>query len=93
MLSFQWNVNSNQLSLMASDDTHGVLCASNQYVVICPETMKFILSAGTPLGNEGNPLWILPQNSYAGGPYVGVSAEAIFPVETHLSDLYPHAHA
>jgi surface-anchored protein len=77
LLSFQWNGSSNQLSLMASDDTHGVLYASNQCVVICPETMKFTLPAGTPFGNEGEPLWILPQNPYAGVPYVGVSAEAI----------------
>ena len=39
--------------------------------------MRFTLPAGTPLGNEGDPLWILPQNPYDGAPYVGVSAETI----------------
>ena len=75
LLSVLWNSTSNQVSLMASDDTHGLLYASNQCVVICPESMKFTPPPGTPLGNEGDPLWILPQSPYAGVPYVGVSAE------------------
>jgi len=77
LLSVQWNAASNSISLVASDDTHGMLYASNQCVVICPETMRFTLPAGTPLGNEGAALWILPQNPYEGVPYVGVSSEQI----------------
>ena len=78
LLNFVWDDTSDSLSLMASDDTHGgTLYASNQCVVICPETMKFTLPGGTPLGNEGDSLWILPQNPYAGAPYVGVSAERL----------------
>jgi surface-anchored protein len=77
LLGVTWNSASNQLSLMASDDTHGLSYASNQCVVVCPESMKFTLPAGMPLGNEGDNLWILPQNSYAGTPYVGVSAQQI----------------
>jgi surface-anchored protein len=76
-LSLIWNPAGNELGLMASDDTHGGLYASNQCVVICPESMRFTLPAGTPLGTEGDPLWILPQNPYEGVPYVGVSAETI----------------
>lgn len=80
LLSVQWDAASNTLSLMASDDDHGgTLYASNQCVVLCPESMKFTLPGGTPLGNEGDPLWILPQNPYPGVPYVGVSAESIAP--------------
>jgi surface-anchored protein len=41
--------------------------------------MKFTLPSSTPLGNEGDPLWILPQNPYPDVPYVGVSAEALAP--------------
>jgi surface-anchored protein len=77
VLSVQWNAAGNTLSLAASDDTHGMLYASNQCVVVCPESMAFTLPAGTPLGNEGTPLWILPQSAYAGVPYVGVSAEQV----------------
>lgn len=77
LLAVNWNSASNQLTLMASDDASGLLYASNQCVVICPESMKFTLPAGTPLGNEGDPLWILPQNPYTGVPYVGISAESV----------------
>lgn len=77
LLGVFWNSTSNQLSLMASENTHGFTYASNQCVVICPESMKLTLPGGTPLGNEGDSLWILPQNPYAGVPYVGVSAEQI----------------
>jgi surface-anchored protein len=78
LLSVIWNSSSNQLSLMASDANSGLLYASNQCVVVCPEIMKFALPAGTPLGNAGDPLWILPQNPYTGVPYVGISAETVF---------------
>lgn len=80
LLAVQWNAASNTLSLMASDDDHGgILYASNQCVVLCPESMKFTLPGGTPLGNEGDLLWILPQNPYPDVPYVGISAEALAP--------------
>jgi surface-anchored protein len=79
LLSIQWNAPSNTVSLMASDDDHGMLYASNQCVVLCPESMRFTLPGSTPLGNEGDPLWILPQNPYPGVPYLGVSAEALPP--------------
>ncbi len=78
LLSVHWDASSQQLRLMASDDDHGgTLYASNQCVVLCPESMRFILPAGTPLGQQGDPLWILPQNPYPAAPYVGVSAEAL----------------
>lgn len=78
LLAFVWNAESNMLSLMASDDTHGgTLYASSQCVVIAPESTKFTLPAGTPFGNESDPLWILPQNPYPGVPYIGVSAERL----------------
>lgn len=78
LLSFVFNAESNSLALMASDDTHGgTLYGSNQCVVIAPESTRFTLPAGTPFGNEGESLWILPQNPYPGTPYVGVSAERL----------------
>lgn len=78
LLSVQWNAADSTLALMALDDDHGgTRYASNECAVLCPETMKFLLPPGTPLGNEGDPLWILPQNPYPDTPYVGVSAEAI----------------
>ncbi len=80
LLSPQWNAASNTLSLVAAADDHGgALYASHECVVVCPESMKFPLPPGTPLGNEGDPLWILPQSAYSGVPYVGISAEGILP--------------
>jgi len=75
LLSFHWD--GTNLSLVASDDTHGINYVSNQCAVVCPESMKFTLPAGTPLGNSGDPMWILPQSSYAGVPYIGISAEQL----------------
>lgn len=78
LLSFVWDAENSLLSLMASDDAHGgTLYAGNQCVVIAPETTRFTLPAGTPLGNEGDSLWILAQNPYPDTPYVGVSAERL----------------
>jgi len=77
LLSITWDASATQLGLVASDDSHGHIYASSECVVVCPESMEFNMPAGTPLGNEGDPLWILPQNPYDGVPYVGVSAEQI----------------
>jgi surface-anchored protein len=77
LLGVIWNSSSNQLSLRADDANTGLLYTSNECVVICPESMRFTLPAGTPLGNAGDPLWILPQNPYNGVPYVGISAETV----------------
>lgn len=78
LLSLIWNSESNLLSLAAVDDTHGgTLHQGGQSTVICPESMKFLLPGGTPLGNENDPIWILPQNPYEGVPYVGISAERL----------------
>lgn len=77
VLSFVWDNAHASLSLMASDDTHGSLLASNQCVVVASDAAKFTLPDGTPFGSAGDPLWILPQNPYAGLPYVGISAERL----------------
>lgn len=77
LLGVVWNAPSGQLALMAAADASNRLYASNECVVVCPESMKFTLPGGTPLGNEGDPMWILPQNPFAGVPYVGVSSERI----------------
>ncbi len=93
VLSAQWDTDSNTLSLAVYDDAQELLYASNQCVVVCPEYMAFTLPPGTPLGNEGDPLWILPQSPYAGVPYVGISAEQVpdgllnDPLTIHLSRI------
>jgi len=79
LLSVHFDPTENQLSLKAADDDHDLVYEYDECIVQCPESMKFSLPAGTPLGEEGTPIWILPQNPYAGVPYVGVSAEALAP--------------
>lgn len=65
------------LELLARDDDGGAVYRSDECVMVCPESMRFSLPAGTPLGDEGEPLWILPQNPYEEVPYIGVSTEAL----------------
>ncbi len=77
LLDVAWDSTAQALNLAAADDSSGMRYASNECVVICPEAMKFAIPGGTPLGNEGDSLWILPQNPYAGVPYVGVSSERL----------------
>ena len=80
VLAAVWNDDTQTLSLVASDDTHGgILYASNQCVVVASEGAQFTLPGGTPFGNEGDPIWILPQSPYPGLPYVGISAERLTP--------------
>lgn len=80
LLSIQWHPTDGKLGLMAANhDQGGRLYASNQCVIVCPESMRFTLPAGTPLGPEGQPLWILAQNPYPDAPFVGVSAAAVPP--------------
>lgn len=76
-VEFVWDGSKNQLSLGALDHTSGKFYASNEFVIVCPESMKLALPAGTPLGVEGDPMWILPQHPHAGVPYVGVCSGGI----------------
>ncbi len=77
LLGLVWNAADAQLGLMASDDIHGRVYASNECVVVCPESMMFTLPGGTPLGNEGDAMWIFPQTPYPSVPHLGVSSEGI----------------
>ena len=81
LLDVAWDSTAHTLGLAAADDSSGMRYGSNECVVVCPEAMKFSLPGGTPLGNEGDALWILPQNPYAGVPYVGVSTERLSSAE------------
>ncbi|MCS7091548.1 MAG: choice-of-anchor M domain-containing protein [Limisphaera sp.] len=76
LLFVQWNRIDETLGLVASSrGTGGGIFASNECAVVCPEWMQFRLPAGTTLGREGDPIWILPQNPYPEVPYVGLAAE------------------
>ena len=66
----------NKLSIVAFDVNHTVAYPSNEVYLVVAEAAKKTLPAGTPLGNEGAPLWILPASQDSGCLlYLGLSAE------------------
>ncbi|NCC83802.1 MAG: hypothetical protein EOM03_06705 [Clostridia bacterium] len=67
------------LSLMVEAETSDgeVSSLPEDCIVVCPESMKMNLPDGTPLGNSGDWLWILPQSHYEGVPYLGVRAKEV----------------
>jgi surface-anchored protein len=67
-----------RLSLTANAQPGGSY-SSNQVVLMVSEIGRFDLPPGTPFGNEGDPLWILPESDYEGLLYLGLSAGAIAP--------------
>ena len=69
----------NRLSLRANDDDRGISYAPTNAVLVVSQEARFDLPAGTPFGNEGEPLWILPQSQYEGILYLGLSTETIAP--------------
>lgn len=69
----------NRLYMQANDDDHGVSYPPNRAVLVVSPDARFDLPPGTPFGNEGDPLWILPQSQYPGILYLGLSTETIAP--------------
>ena len=69
----------NRLNLVANDDNHSVSYAHDHVVLVASQDARFDLPPGTPFGNEGDPLWILPQSQYPGLLYLGLSTESIAP--------------
>ncbi len=50
---------------------------TNQVIFVAKTQAMLTLPAGTPFGNAGQPLWILPQSQNPNLLYMGVSAERI----------------
>ena len=68
---------SNLLTLTARNEDLGVDYPSNQVILVVRESSRLTLPPGTPFGDAGAPLWILPQSQNVNLLYLGVSAEAI----------------
>ena len=66
-----------QLSLVLRDQDRGVNLASNEVILVAKDAARLTLPPGTPFGNGGAPLWILPQSQNVNLLYLGVSAEGI----------------
>lgn len=67
----------NHLSFVARDEDHGINYATNECVLVVNESAKLILPAGTPFGNEGDPIYVLPQSQNPDLLYLGISTEGI----------------
>ncbi|MEO8426589.1 MAG: choice-of-anchor M domain-containing protein [Verrucomicrobiota bacterium] len=60
-----------QLSILVFDVNHTVAYQSNEVYLVVAEAAKKTLPAGTPLGNEGAPLWVLPASQDPAVLYLG----------------------
>lgn len=67
----------NKLVLTVRDSSAHVSYATNEVVIQAAPSSELVLPAGTPFGNEGDPIWVLPQSQDPGLPYIGFSADAV----------------
>jgi surface-anchored protein len=65
------------LRVVARDEDRRLNHEATNVVLLVPEAARLELPSGTPFGNEGDSLWILPQNQFADILYLGFSAEQI----------------
>lgn len=65
------------LSLVLRDEDRGINYRPGEIVVVAAESSRITLPGGTPFGEEGESIWVLPQSQDPGLPYLGFSAERI----------------
>ncbi|KAB2659999.1 MAG: hypothetical protein DVB31_14925 [Verrucomicrobia bacterium] len=65
------------LVVLAVDEDHGASYTPDQCVLVVGESARLTLPAGTPFGNEGDPIHVLPQSQDPDLLDLGVSAEGI----------------
>lgn len=87
-----------KLDIVVRDDDQGQTYRSNEVSLVVREAARLTLPAGTVFGNEGDPLWVLPQSPNPEVLFVGLSGEALLPgpftgaVELRLVDLRGPGH-
>jgi len=70
----------NKLALVVRDDDHATTYLSNQVALVVAESARMELPGDIPpLGNAGEPLWILPQTQDPALLYLGLSSEGVPP--------------
>lgn len=67
----------NGLRIVVRDTDRRINYQTNEVALVVAESAKFNLPANTPFGNEGDPIWILPQSQDPNLLYLGFSAERI----------------
>jgi surface-anchored protein len=68
---------SNALSLVAWERDAELDLPTNQVIFVAKSESKVILPGGTPFGDAGQPLWILPQSQNTNLLYLGVNSERV----------------
>jgi len=69
----------NHLSISALDTETQTIYPSNQVVLVVKQSAMTTLPAGTPFGNEGDPIWVLPDTPDPSLLTVGYSSEGMPP--------------
>lgn len=67
----------NNLAIVARDEDHQMNYQTNECVLVANQPARLTLPEGTPFGDEGAPLNILPQSQDPSLLYLGISAEGV----------------
>jgi surface-anchored protein len=67
----------NVLSVVIRDSDRGIVYPPDQVILVVAEEARLALPSGTPFGNQGDPLWVLPQSQDPALLYLGTSADGI----------------
>jgi surface-anchored protein len=65
------------MRLVVVDEDHGIQYSAQECFLVANESSRRILPAGTPFGNEGDVIYVLPQSQSPDLLYLGISAEDI----------------
>ncbi len=67
----------NKLAIVVGDDDRGLTYRSNEVALVAVEAARLALPPGTIFGEEGAPLWVLPQSLNPEILYLGLSGEQL----------------
>ena len=67
----------NKLSIVARDEDHQINYQSNEVHLVVQQSAQLSLPSGTPFGNAGDILWIIPQSQNPDLLYLGLSTEGL----------------
>lgn len=65
------------LQMLVRDSVAGKRYREQEAIVQAADSARMTLPAGTPFGEAGMPLWVLPQNDAPGLPFLGLSTDGV----------------
>lgn len=83
---YQPDDETNRLAVVVHDDDAGRTYLSNEVALVAVEAARLSLPPGTVFGEEGDPLWVLPQSQNPDVLHLGISGEGV-PSGTFTRDL------